>query len=46
MFYQAPQLNVVGSASELIQGMPGVGHDGNPITLNSKFALASKLEEE
>lgn len=46
MFYEAPTVSVVGTASELIQGMPGFGVDGNPDTLNSWVSLSSKLEEE
>lgn len=46
MSYRAPQMTPIGSASELVQGMPGFGADGNPVTLNSKVGFSSKLEEE
>jgi hypothetical protein len=46
MIYRAPEMTSIGSASELVQGMPGIGHDGNPVTLNSKVGFSSKLEEK
>jgi hypothetical protein len=46
MFYEKPSVEIVGSASRLIQGEAGFGVDGNPDTLNSKIGYASKLEEE
>jgi hypothetical protein len=46
MFYEKPFVEVVGSASRLIQGQAGFGVDGNPDTLNSKIGDSSKLEEE
>ena len=44
--YQKPEIVCAGPASELIQGMPGFGQDGNPNTLNSKVVLLTALEEE
>jgi hypothetical protein len=46
MFYRAPEVTSIGSASELVQGMPGFGTDGNPVTLNSRVNFSSKLEEK
>ena len=46
MLYQTPWLDVVGPASKSIQGLPGIGPDGGPITQNTKAQLSSKLEEE
>jgi len=46
MRYQSPSLDLIGTASNFIQGLPGVGHDGNPITQNSRASLVSTLEEE
>ena len=46
MSYQTPMLNVVGSATKSIQGLPGVGPDGGPITQNTKAHFSSKLEEQ
>jgi hypothetical protein len=46
MLYRAPEVTSIGSASELVQGMPGFGTDGNPVTLNSKVNFSSKLEEK
>ena len=46
MSYQTPVLDVVGAATKSIQGLPGVGPDGGPITQNTKAQFSSKLEEE
>ena len=46
LMYQKPEIVCAGPASELIQGMPGFGQDGNPNTLNSKVVLLTALEEE
>jgi hypothetical protein len=46
MVYRTPEVTSIGSASELVQGMPGFGTDGNPVTLNSRVNFSSKLEEK
>jgi hypothetical protein len=46
MLYRTPEAISIGSASELIQGMPGFGADGDPVTLNSRVGFSSKLEED
>jgi hypothetical protein len=45
MSYQTPLLDVIGAATKSIQGLPGVGPDGGPITQNTKAKFSSKLEE-
>lgn len=46
MFYQAPSVEIIGSATDSIQGLPGIGPDAGPVTQNTRLALSSKLEEE
>ena len=46
MVYRTPEVTSIGSATELVQGMPGFGTDGNPVTLNSRVNFSSKLEEK
>lgn len=46
MDYEAPSIEVVGSASELIQVHLGPRYDGGPYSFSQGFTVCSPLEEE
>jgi hypothetical protein len=45
MKYETPELEVIGSASELIQGKPGPGQDPDPILKLGAGVVSTLLDE-
>lgn len=43
--YEEPRIDLLGSASELIQGAPGVSGDGNPILPLGAGVLSTLVDE-